>query len=594
MKHTTRVVALLMGIWMAVSSLASCQFAPSWLTDTEVPESSAADTVPKVSESEPKETSEPETVAETAPETTPESEPEDEKEAVFEVLYPSVSVSTFRFDLTDSDLTEYKSKVTAVRQMFSKNEAGSEDEFEAALYELLSLQAAIRTQRDIAYMLYLYDMSSTAAWDDYLYAYNMAATAENLFFDFYAESKRHSHALADVFKEVVAKEYEGRLVTKYPAADAFGREMTELEGEYNALKNSDVGDEEVFDIYKKYMVAAYGLATASSTEHYYEYAGRYVYYRNDTAAQREALRAYTKEYLIPLCRALKSQSQAADRRLWAYEFELSNRFLENAYDSFSKNFLFDYFASLPKSSGDAMRDAFEKDRVFVGDRDGSYNSAMVMDVGNTPICYFHKSELTMHTVAHEIGHYYAHVMGQKSYFSYDLRETYSTANTMLLYSYISNDLNSNAFISAELYMLYNWMYQVVLSVIKDEFDEQIFSCDPSSLTLADFERIMRGLIDKYGVGDLSTGIVDQLMTYWRRLGIVYPMSNYCYATSMITAFQIYIKSKDDYASACEMYRKVVEEPRERGDFVATIVNAGLTTPYDEATYTELQRLTETE
>ena len=163
--------------------------------------------------------------------------------------------------------------------------------------------------------------------------------------------------------------------------------------------------------------------------------------------------------------------------------------------------------------------------------------------------------------------------------------------TMLFYSYLSDILDSRAFKSAELYMVSNWVYQIISSVIKDEFDEIIYTSDVSTLTLEDFERIMSELIDEYDVSDMSNNIVNQLMTYWRRHGIVYPVSNYCYATANITSLQIYIKSKDDYAAAIELYRKTAEEPIYKGDFLSTIVKAGLKTPYDKQTYIELKKIT---
>ena len=50
---------------------------------------------------------------------------------------------------------------------------------------------------------------------------------------------------------------------------------------------------------------------------------------------------------------------------------------------------------------------------------------------------------------------------------------------------------------------------------------------------------------------------------------------------------------EDYSAACEIYRKIVEEPQDGGKFLSTIVNAGLTSPYDEQTYVKLQKLAET-
>ena len=510
----------------------------------------------------------------------------------FEIVYPSVAVSSLEFDLDDEDLEVFKNKLSDVKKMFEKKKGVKEDEFRHAIYELLSLKANVETQRDIAYIQYYYNTSNTKAWDNYLYAYDMHNEVHDLFWAFYNESKYEENELAEVFKDVIAQEYKGNLVSVQPSADAYAYEMETLEKEYDSLRSSNASDTKIFYTYRKYMIAAYKYAKASSAENYYEYAREHMYYRNDTAEQRNALRQYTKEYLVPLYKALSAKSQAYDRTLSATERNLSDQYLSGKYDSFDEDYLFDYFSSLPKSSSQAMTDAFEKDRVLIGDKSNSYNHAMVYRIGNTPICYFHKSKTTLDTMSHELGHYYAAVVGDSTYYSYNLKETHSTANTMLLYSYLSEKLNNKAFTSAELYMISNWVYQTISSVIRDEFDEKIYTSNPSVLNLEDIESIMSDLIDEYGVRSMSTSLPNQLMTYWRRLGIAYPMSNYCYATAYVAALQIYINSKDDYAGATEMYRKIVEEPEGEGDFISTIVKAGLTTPYDEQTYIKIKKLTE--
>ena len=581
MKHTVRIVALLLSTVMLISTLASCKN-DSLSSSTDDPNLSSEST---------ENTSQPTDSITDNPTDTEETAPEEEENYIFETVYPPVSVSSLKFTLTDNKLTEYEKKIIEAKRLFD-NEKTSEDKFRNALYEILSLRAEIETQCDIAYLQYHYDMSDSDAWDNYLYAYDLLDEAKDLFWEFYNESKNEENKLANVFIEVVQKVYKGNLVTPISSTDSYAYDMERLEGQYNSLKNSNASDEEIFAVYKKYLTAANGLAVASSTKNYYEYACRYIYYRNDTAAQREELRKYVKEHLIPLCRALREKSWDLDGSLSQSDLDLSNKYLYDKYDSFDENYLFDYFSSLTASSGEAMTDAFEKDRVLIGNKDDSYNSAMVYVVGNTPICYFHEDQTDLETMAHELGHYYAWFVGDSTYFSTDLRETQSTANSMLLYSYLSDTLDSPAFKSSELYSVYNWMYQIILSVIKDEFDEIIYTHSPSALTLEDFERIMSDLIYEYNVRDLSSNITNQLMTYWRRLGITYPMSNYCYATAMITAFQIYTKSKDDYTAATEIYRRIVEEPQNEGDFVSTIINAGLTTPYDKQTYIELKKLLE--
>ena len=511
---------------------------------------------------------------------------------VFEVIYPSVTVSSLEFTLNDEALVEFKDKLSAAKELFQKEKGVEEDEFRHALYELLSLEANIGTQADIAYMLYYYDTKDTKAWDNYLYAYNMYDEVHDLFWAFYNESKYEDNELAAVFNDVIDKEYRGNLVSVKQSADAYAYEMETLEKEYDSLRNSNASDTKIFNTYKKYMTAAYKYATAASTKNYYEYAKQHMYQRDDTVTQRKLLREYTKEYLVPLYKELAAKSQAYDWTISNAERNLADKYLSGKYNSFEEDYLFDYFSSLPKSSGQAMTDAFEKDRVLIGDKSNSYNTAMVFKIGNTPICYFHNSKTTLDTMSHELGHYYASVSGDSTYYSFDLRETHSTANTMLLFSYLSKNINSKAFTSAELYMLSNWVYQTISSVIRDEFDEKIYTRIPATLSVEDFESIMRGLVDEYGVKGMASSLENQLMTYWKRLGITYPMSNYCYATAYVTALQIYIKSKDDYAGATEMYRKLVEEVEGEGDFIATIVKAGLTTPYDEQTYIELKKLTQ--
>ena len=517
---------------------------------------------------------------------------EAEEKYIFEIVYPTVSVSELEFQLTDGYLKRFKSKLNETKRFFAKNKRGSEDEFRDLVYELLSLKAEIATQRDIAYLLYYYDMSASGAWDDYLYAYELYVEAHDLFWAFYNQSKNSGNVLADVIKDIVQTEFGGNLVSVFPDADAYDYEMKVLEGEYDSLRNENASDEEMFATYKKYLIAANGFATSSSTDHYYEYACKHMYYRKDTVAQRNTLREYTKKYLVPLCKELKEKSDAYDRHLTWVERALSDKYINSGYDSFKENYLFDYFSTLPVNSRETMKSAFEKDRVLIGDRRNSYNTAMVYATGNTPICYFHESQATLGTMAHELGHYYARVFQGNSHYSYDLRETHSTANTLLLYSHLSNKLDSKAFTSAEIYFVYTLLYQTVSSVIKDEFDERIYARDPSTLNLADFERIMSELIDEYGVRDLSDRLADQLMSYWRRLGIMYPMKNYSYATAHITSLQIYIRSKVDYAAAGEIYRRIVEELENEGDFISTIVKAGLKTPYDEQTYIELKKLTD--
>ena len=557
MKFTVRIIALLISIVMLVSQLSSCEYVYRYVQDVTTDILIAAD---------------------------------DDGEYIFEVVYPQVSVSTLEFKLTDKDLVEYSEKLVVAKAIFEQGKAENADKFRDVLYELMSIEAYINTQCEIAYLQYYYDTSDTDAWDNYLYAYEMSDEVHDLFWSFYSQSRDTGTELARVFCEVIEEEYQGRLITVTPESDGYAYDMEILEGEYNSLVGSNASDAKIFETYKEYMIAAHGYATSAYADNYYEYASKYKYLRNDTAEQRKAMREYTKQYLVPLAKELILKTKNFDSTLTSGEYYYAGRYLTDSYDSFSKNYLKRYFLTLPESARAAMNGAFDDDRVLIGDMPDSYMTAMVYTAGNTPICYFHKDLTTLNTMAHELGHYYARLEGDDAYYSYSIKETHSTANEMLLYSFLSTQISGKAFKSAELYMLTNWVYQTVLSVIKDEFDERIYSSDPSELTLADFNRIMRELIAEYGVAELDVDTESQLLSYWKTQGINYPVSNYCYAIAFTASLQIYLISKDNYAEATEIYTQIVEESESTEDFLSTVGNAGLTSPYEEQTYITLRGL----
>ena len=557
MKLTVRIISLLISIVMLVSQLSACGRIYDYFIDV------TTDIL---------------------------IENDDDGNYVFEVVYPEVSVSTLSFSLGEEHLREYNEKLVVAKMIFEQNKSENADKFRDVLYELMSLEAYIRTQCDIAYLQYYYDTSDATAWGNYLYAYDLYDIAHDLFWSFYSQSKAKNTELARVFCEVIENEYQGHILSVTTDSDRYAYEMEVLEGEYNALVSKNASDAEIFEVYKEYMIAAHGYATSAYTDNYYEYASKYMYLRDDTAEQRAALRAYTKQYLVPLLGELIEKTKAYDAKLTKNEYNLAGRYLTDSYDTFGVNYLGKYFKSLPDASGKAMQSAFDDDRVLIGDKKNSYMTAMVYTVGDTPICYFHEDFTTLNTMAHELGHYYARVANGDAYFSYSLKETHSTANEMLLYSFLSKESGSRAFRSAELYMLANWVYQVVLSVIKDDFDERIYGRDPSALELSDFNNIINTLIDEYGISDMAESVEDHLTSYWSTQGINYPVSNYCYAIAFTASLQIYLISKEDYSAATAIYTQIVEESENSEDFVSATEKAGLLSPYDEQTYITLLKL----
>ncbi len=581
-----RTIAFLMGILMLFASLVSCDttdVAVSSNVTSEVVETSSQ---PEESKPE-KETSSAKTEA-TSSARTEATSSEEEKNYVFEIIYPTVTASNLKINLTTADVQRFKAKVTETKNIAKSHQGARLDEFRNAVYELLTLEEAFQTECDAAYLLYCCDMNDDT-WDTYMDAYNRYNDVHDSFWGFRNSLYGTSIIFVDALEQIIDETF-GKLTAV--RSDAYFAEMKKLEGEYNSLKNNNASDDEMFEVYKKYLIAADNYAKSGDSTDYYDYACEVVYNRTDTAEQREVFREYVKEYLVPLGKLLGMRYRVFDSQLSADEYDLSNSYLYDAYDTFEENYLFDYFLSLPKSASEIMVGVFDEDKIIIGDKDTSYNSAMVYTVGSTPICYFHKGKMAIDTMAHELGHYYADTVSNTKDFSFSLKETHSTANTLLCYSYLSEKIDNIAFHSTETYMTFDWMYQIVASVIKDEFDEIIATSDLSTLTLQELQNIMNDLINEYDVRDFSTNMVTNLMNYWRKHAISYFGENYCYAEGFLASCQIYIKSKTDYDAAIKIYKKLVEEPKNGGEYIATIKHAGLTTPYDEQTFIEIGKLFE--
>ena len=86
MKHHIRLIALCLCLMMLISQFVSC--APNE-DDPHLDTVTSEDTSEKTEEKNP-----------------------------FEIVYPSVSASTLKFELTDSDLEEFKSKFNAIKELY--------------------------------------------------------------------------------------------------------------------------------------------------------------------------------------------------------------------------------------------------------------------------------------------------------------------------------------------------------------------------------------------------------------------------------------------------------------------------------------------
>lgn len=500
------------------------------------------------------------------------------------IIYPETYASKLKFSLSASDTKAYYDQLAVCRKIYFGNNKEDADKLKSELYKLASLKAVIETQRDIAYMLYCADTSSSAARNDYQYAEGVYASADTKLVSFYTDAKNGKNSLIQVVLKFIKEAYPQGFVSRTSEASGYYAIMEKASADFGAL--STVNAQNVLPIFQKYVDASKKFAESSGYRNYYEYAAKEIYKRDYSASEREKFREYVKEYLVPLCRELKALSYKTSESLTYGERTLSDSYLNADYETVGRNLFSGYCAALKESSGDAIMSAFREDRIFVGSKRSSRARAFVTDVGGAPMCYLNANAKDIVTVSHELGHYYAHRAGMGDKTSYDLREAHSQTNSLLFVRYLEAKLSKNAHRDFEIYSVYNTVYTAVSHAIRDEFDEIVFSSDKEKVyTAEELEEIMAGLIEEYGISDiLSDRMRSDLLSYWYRLGMTDACYNISYSMGAVTALQIYAKSFDSFGDAAEAYRVITEDIDKSRTFVGTLDRAGISSPFSDKAY----------
>lgn len=502
-------------------------------------------------------------------------------------VYPEIRVSELVYPLPAADGAAFDATHAQLSAIVARNDASETDAYLAALYALNSLKVAYDAQRDIADLLYSCRPTDKVAQENTREAAAAYLAVHERFWALLNDARAEGCVFADATHAFVQKEYP--TVTAANKGTTTYAQMSALADELYAF-NQTATREEAFPIYSRYLSLAHNYATLNGYANFYEYQNAVAYERDSARLDRTRLRTYVKKYLVPLYRDLRDERRALDASLSRKERVLSNRYLEDAYDSFDTDLLGAYFASLPEGIGETMMGAFTLDRVLIPEDETAYASAYVQTVGNTPVCYFHPSLTDLVSVSHELGHYYAHAANDTlDAVSYDLKETHSQANTLLMLSYLDSTRDDRAFSAARAYAVSNLLYQAIVCAIRDEFEETLFKRGGTPLTSPDeIDQIMTDLIEEYGVADISANIQTQLMTFWHRQGLSSPGYYISYTASFVVAYQIYQLSLSDYEAAVNAYVALVEEIAEEDSFLDTIKNAGLASPFSEKTYQNLK------
>ena len=453
------------------------------------------------------------------------------------------------------------------------------DEFETSFYH-------IAEQMTISMIVYYCDMSNETSSERYLNTQDM----------FYSIQDKYNQACRTMYLESPHKEeiFEGwteeeieSLLDYDPEILAVRKEIEALEVEYNDLGLDEFNDRAA-EIYAQIVTKNNYLAGLYGYDNYYDYATENVYDRDYDKAELKKFREYVVEYIIPAFynaydRYKAVQSLPNDLKT------STNNFMNNKFDGLDQNYLVNYLNSLEGTMGEGMRHMFENKNCVISGKPNSHPTAFqtYLYESETPFCLFGSSGQSSTTVVHEIGHYYA-AYANNDLGSYDLLETHSQGNEFLFLNYCSDLLDPRVYDVIEGYQVVNACYIVVMATIIDEFEQRVYSLDSvEGFTSADFDAIMTDVCKGYGgIVAIKSAFADPL-DYWRQVCITSPVYYISYAVSSIAALEIGALVEKDKDAAYASYTTLVEGVTYEDGFLGALVKAGLTTPFDEETYTNL-------
>ncbi len=539
--------------------------------DTEVPEPT-----PEATEPEPTpEVSEPEPTPEVSETDTPETD----------LSEPVMPMSELAYTLTEENIAEYESQLLLCQVMIEDGAAYEDLEKELDLLDEMATD--IQYQAVIAQVLYYYDLDNEEAEENYLYSSEVSTEITTEFLGF----------LVEIYNSGEYEQYfEDLLDIERAYLECYTDETTELEirnaeilTEFLEIQYSDT-EGKIGALYSEFINNSNEIAQKHGFANYYDYASMFNYKREYGKEEREQYRSYVKEYIIPLSNEAFDKYNNAYYSLSKAERKIVDAFIFDEYDSLEKDYLGNYFNSLPEDSKNSLQHMFKNETYYMTDEYSAFSGAFTVDI-RTPYCYFGPGYQDSFTLIHELGHYYADLKTDTSWLPFDLLEVHSQGNEMLFLSYLKTELDPEIFEVLEAYKLYAFLFNIVQATLMDHFEEVIYSTPlGEGYTVEQFDEVGREVVRSYGVADDDAYIHTLMQSLWRIVGINSPVYYISYGTSAMAAINLYSQSLEDYEDALEAYRILLEECEEDAGFQGMLEKAGIASVFEEEAYIKLQEI----
>ena len=387
----------------------------------------------------------------------------------------------------------------------------------------------------------------------------------------------------------------------------------EIELEFLDIVNPIAGSQ-ICTLYEELVANNNKIAQLLGYENYLDYAYENVYDREYSHEDVAEFVEYVKKYIAPAYNEIYakwSSSYTADTPESVRE-ELFDAVLDSFFtDANANNLLNNYidnmnmaFTSNPDkqiSFSDELNNLMADGNLFRGSYEGAYVT-YIYD-GDIPIAYFGRGYDHAFTVAHEFGHYMNEIYNRSEYNqSYDLLETHSQGQEMLLLYYIKGELSSEGYELVKTYTFLNMLSTIISAVQVDCFEQAVYlnsySGTNSDVIMADGKITADEYDLLYSSISIDLGIDEayRMDEYWRYgMTITSPCYYISYSVSAINALQIYTKIyTESFDAAKDSYLKLITytDVDPDMDMNEVLEYAGLLSYTDEVVYQRIRAYVE--
>ncbi len=571
----TLVLAMLLGI-------AGCTVGPATAgpsqslegpTGTTPTQTTAAPTTPTEAPTQP-------TEAPTQP-TEPTEPPTEPTEPPYvEPSYPNLPA----YELTQEDVDEFYSLLESCEAL---SLGGENMQAIEAVTDLVDAQYEyLNTQCSIAMILYYANMKDQVLSQRYLDCVDIVTSAN----DAYIQMTRRVYQSDSPAKEALFADWTEEEIAQLLAYDSRVAELQKRKEEIEVEYEAAVKDEDRIRLYIELVQNNNEMAQIYGYDNYYTYAYEMVYERDYSLQELEQMRQYAKTYLAgdTLATAYNNFYDVFYALAPGKQQSVIN-FLFEDYDTMSSDYIGRYLSAMPASLQEHTQQMLEIDSLFVKST-AAMSGAFTTTIGDRSYCFFGPDYANCCTVIHEAGHYYASRYQDLNSIPLDLAETHSQGNEWLFVQSLNGKMNRDQYKALVNYRLYNDLSMILICLMVDEFEQQVYSTDISGYTALDFDKLMNSICGQYCSAVDATKYLTDMGRYWRAVVVDQPVYYISYAVSSIAAIDLYNMAKTDFAAAAEAYRKLCEEAQEELGFLGNITAAGLAGPFQEEFYIEFAAL----